>query len=147
MKRLIIIISIVLLLFVGLAFLPNNKTDEPVLNNTKTIEIVEQEPVSLSVEIKSVNGQLIDVRDPSEYEESHADNAINIPLGDILNADFSKIDSSRPIYLICRTGNRAGQAKTVLEQAGFKDVKNIGGLIDWEKQGDKVCSSSIPLCA
>ena len=102
---------------------------------------------TLSDEIKTANGQLIDVRESSEYETSHADNAINIPLGDILKADYSKIDSSRPVYVYCRSGKRAGQAKTALEQAGFENVKNIGGLIDWENQGDKVCSASMPSCS
>jgi rhodanese-related sulfurtransferase len=148
MKRLTIVISAILLVFVGVVFFAyNNKTNKSVADNTKTVEVIEKEPATLSDEIKAANGQLIDVREPSEYETSHADNAINIPLGDILKADYSKIDSSRPIYLICRSGNRAEQAKTALEQAGFTNVKNIGGLIDWEKQGDKVCSTSTPSCS
>jgi phage shock protein E len=147
MKRLIIIISAAILLFVGVFLFASNKPNQSSLDNTKVADVVEQEPVGLSEDIKSVNGQLIDVREPSEYEESHADGAVNIPLGSIINADYSKIDSSRPIYLICRTGNRAGQAKNALEQAGYKNVTNIGGLVDWEKQGDKVCSSSAPVCS
>ena len=148
MKRLIIVISAILLVFAGVAFFSqSNKTGQSAIDNAKIVEVIEEESVALSEEIKSVNGQLIDVREPSEYETSHADNAINIPLGDILKADYSKIDSSRPIYLICRSGNRAGQAKTALEQAGYEDVTNIGGIVDWEKQGDKVCSTSAPSCS
>lgn len=142
-----IIVFVIITLFVGTVFLVNNKTNKLAVDNNKAEDIVEQEPIKLSDEIRSVNGQLIDVREPSEYEASHADNAINIPLGDILKADFSKIDSNRPIYLICRSGNRAGQAKTVLEKAGFDNIKNIGGLVDWEEQGDKVCGTSKPSCS
>ena len=145
MKKIVIIILAIILIFVGAIFFVNNKSEQP-SNDTKIAKITEKESVALSDEIESVNGQLIDVREPSEYEESHADNAINIPLGDILKADYSKIDSSRPIYLICRSGNRAGQAKAALEQAGFENVKNIGGLVDWQNQGDKVCSTSTPSC-
>jgi len=147
MKRLIIIISAIILLFVGFFFLSNNKTNQSELDDTKAVEVVKQEPVAISDEIESVGGQLIDVREPSEYEESHADGAINVPLGDILNADFSKIDVDKPVYLYCRSGNRAEQAKTALEQAGYKNVTNIGGLIDWKNHGDKVCSSSAPVCS
>lgn len=148
MKRLTIVTLALLLVFAGVVFFAhNNRTNQSVVDNTKTAEVIKEEPVILSEEIKTANGQLIDVREPSEYETSHADNAINIPLGDILKADYSKIDSSRPIYLICRSGNRAGQAKTALEQAGFANVKNIGGLIDWEKQGNKVCSTLTPSCS
>jgi rhodanese-related sulfurtransferase len=102
---------------------------------------------TLSNEIALTGGQLIDVREPSEYSQSHADGAINIPLSDILNKDYSKIDLNKPIYLICRSGSRAEQAKVALEKNGFKNVKNIGGLVEWEKQGDKVCSTSTPLCS
>lgn len=147
MKRLIIVISVVLLAFVGIVVFSNNNSNQSTADSAKAVELLEKEAVTLSEEIKTVNGQLIDVREPSEYETSHADSAINIPLGDILKADYSKIDSSRPIYLICRSGNRAGQAKIALEQAGFANVKNIGGLVDWEKQGDKVCSTSAPSCS
>lgn len=147
MKRLIIVISVVLLVFVGIVVFSNNNSNQSTADSSKAVELLEKEAVTLSEEIKTANGQLIDVREPSEYETSHADSAINIPLGDILKADYSKIDSSRPIYLICRSGNRAGQAKIALEQAGFANVKNIGGLVDWEKQGDKVCSTSAPSCS
>lgn len=146
MKRLVIVILSIILLIVGITLSTNNKSEQLAADNSKTVKVIEQKPAPLSVEIKSVEGQLIDVREPAEYEASHADNAVNIPLGDILKLDFSKIDSDKPIYLYCRSGKRAGQAKVVLEQAGFKNVKNIGGLVDWETQGDKVCSTSTPLC-
>lgn len=146
MKRLFII-SAILLVFLGSIFFAHNKSSQSAVDNTKTLGVIKKEPITLSEEIKSVNGQLIDVREPSEYETSHADGAINIPLGDILKADYSKIDLTRPIYLICRSGNRAGQAKIALEQVGYKNVTNIGGLVDWEKQGDKICSTSTLSCS
>lgn len=141
-----VIISTILLISIGVFFMNSqpNKLDSA---NLKIAETTSQEVPTLSDEIKSVNGQLIDVREPSEYKTSHADGAVNIPLGDILKADYSKIDSKRPIYLICRSGNRAGQAKAALEKAGFANVKNIGGLIDWQKQGDKVCGTASQTCS
>lgn len=135
-----------ILLIIGAIFFMNNKVDYQPSDKTQTAEATNEKAAKLSAEIKSVNGQLIDVREPSEYEESHADGAINIPIGEILKADFSKIDADRPIYLYCRSGRRADQAKVALEQAGFKNIKNIGGLINWENQGDKVCGSSVSVC-
>ncbi len=146
MKKIVIVVSVIALSFVGLIFFTNGNVNKDSSVKNEAVEIVDEKK-TLKDEIKSVNGQLIDVREPSEYEVSHADGAINIPLGNILKADYSNIDSSRPIYLICRSGNRAGQAKTALEQAGFTNVKNIGGLVDWEKQGDKVCNTSAPSCS
>ena len=107
---------------------------------------VSEEPLKLSEQIKAVDGQLVDVREPDEYATDHANGAINIPLGDILNGDLSKIDINKPVYVYCRTGNRAGQAKTALEQAGYKNVTNLGGLSDWQNQGGLACKSTEPNC-
>lgn len=144
MKRLIIISSLVIISGFTLFFFSNSPKNEVKSSQETSIK---QEANRLSDEIKAVNGQLIDVREPSEYLEGHADQATNIPLGEILKSDFSKIDNSRPIYLICRSGRRAEEAKLFLEKAGFMNVKNIGGLIDWTNQGDTACSSSSPVCS
>lgn len=145
MKKITLIILAVMLFAIVLMFITTNKSNPSVSDNLKMTTNIEQKK-TLGVEIESVNGQLIDVREPIEYQESHADKAINIPLGDILDSDFSKIKNDSPIYLYCRSGNRAEQAKFELEKAGYKNVTNIGGLLDWEGQGDKVCSSSMPSC-
>lgn len=141
MKKIIIGVFIGIFIITSIVIFINKKEEVSKFNDANT-----QKVLSYSDEIKNNNGQLIDVREPSEYELSHADGSINVPLGDIKNLDFSKIDSSRPIYLICRSGNRAGQAKIILEQAGYKNISNIGGLVDWENQGAKVCSSLTPSC-
>lgn len=98
-------------------------------------------------EISANNGQLIDVRTVDEYADSHADGAINIPLANILDGDYSGIDDSRPIYLYCKSGNRAGQAKTALEGFGYENVTNLGGLSDLIDDGGVVCSSTEPACS
>lgn len=100
----------------------------------------------LGAQIKIDNGQLIDVREPDEYITSHANGAINVPLGDILLGDFSKIDNNRPLYIYCNTGVRATKAKIFLEKSGFTRVINIGGLKDWKDQGGKVCNSDSQNC-
>lgn len=89
---------------------------------------------------------LIDVREPSEYLSGHANSAINVPLGDILAGKSFGVDKDRPIQVYCRTGIRAGQAKTKLEKDGYKNVTNIGGLADWEKYGGELCKSDKPDC-
>ncbi len=147
MKRLTIVISAILLLFAGLVFFVNNTSNQSTSNSTKVLEVVEQKPLTLSAEIKSVNGQLIDVREPAEYEENHADNAINVPLGDIQNGVFSKIDKTKPIYVYCRSGVRAGKAKVALEAAGYKNVTSLGGLSDWVAKDGLTCSSTKPSCS
>ena len=62
--------------------------------------------------------QLIDVRTPEEFATGHLLNARNIPHDQIQNhvAELGELDSS--IVLYCRSGNRSGQAKVVLEGLG-----------------------------
>jgi rhodanese-related sulfurtransferase len=37
--------------------------------------------------------------------------------------------------LYCRSGNRSDQAQQLLEQAGYTNVQDMGGIIDWQVQG------------
>jgi len=43
-------------------------------------------------------------------------------------ADFG--DHKHPVVLYCRSGHRAGVAKSILQKNGFSDVTNGGGLTD-----------------
>jgi len=103
-------------------------------------------PIPISTKIEAAGGQLIDVRTTEEYATSHALGASNIPLGSLQKGDFSKIIVGKPLYLYCRTGRRASEAKTILEKAGYINVINIGGLSSWQNQGGKVCSSDGSSC-
>jgi len=73
----------------------------------------------------------IDVRTEAEYSEDHIDGDNNIPLASI-DTDMiaSQYGKDVEINLYCRSGNRAGQAKEILEAAGFTNVNNVGGIDD-----------------
>lgn len=136
MKKVIIICSIAILSITGLVFYKNSQNETSSKADTAV----------LSAQIKSAKGQIIDVREPEEYLESHADGAINIPLEDILNGDYSKIDKTKPTYVYCKSGVRAGKAKAALESAGYKNVTSLGGLSDWIAKQGKTCSTTKPSC-
>jgi rhodanese-related sulfurtransferase len=125
-KKFIFIFIIVILLIFGGILIVTKKDN----NKVET-----KQPVSISAKIIADNGQLIDVRTPEEYATGHAKGSINIPITTIQNGDLTKISKDRPVYLYCRTGHRAGLVKIILEENGYKNVSNIGGLIDWQKQG------------
>lgn len=81
--------------------------------------------------------QLLDVRTSKEFEEGHLENALNI---DVLEDDFSKkaekLDSDKPVYLYCRSGNRSAKASAILNDLGFKEVYDMeGGFLLWEREG------------
>lgn len=82
--------------------------------------------------------QLLDVRERSEWDEGHAEDAILFPLARIEAGELPKLDKGAPIFVYCRTGRRAAIAVDIMRAAGFTDVTNIGGLDDWKAAGGAV---------
>ena len=74
-----------------------------------------------------VNGGafLVDVRSPGEFAEGNVKGSVNIPLDQVQN-QLAKFKDKEYIVVFCRSGNRSGQAKSILEQNGFKNVTNGG---------------------
>ena len=68
---------------------------------------------------------LVDVRTPEEFAEGNVNGSTNIPL-DQITANLDKFKEKENIVVFCRSGNRSGQAKGVLEQNGFANVINGG---------------------
>jgi len=60
------------------------------------------------------------------------------PIRDDGTIDTAQIYKDERIYVYCKAGGRAEQAKTILEENGFTNVINIGGLSDWEASGGEV---------
>jgi phage shock protein E len=80
------------------------------------------------IEAKMVEGgQLIDVRTPFEFNQGALEGAVNMPI-DRFQALQDRIDRQKPVLLYCRTGARSEMVKRYLEQLGFDQVHNIGGI-------------------
>lgn len=83
--------------------------------------------------VNDKNTHIIDVRELSEFNAGHIQNAIHIPLsqlGDNLDK-IKKLNGTKVLY--CRSGNRSGQAVSFLANNGFKDLHNGGGLSDMQQ--------------
>ncbi|MEO5599543.1 MAG: ThiF family adenylyltransferase [Cyclobacteriaceae bacterium] len=80
--------------------------------------------------------QLIDVREPHEYQICHLDGEL-IPMSDIpYNVD--KISKDKQVVLHCRSGKRSGDMLLWLEKNhGFQNIYNLkGGILAWAKEVD-----------
>ncbi|WP_406477124.1 rhodanese-like domain-containing protein [Streptomyces platensis] len=73
--------------------------------------------------------QLIDVRNPAEYEAGALPGARNLPLAGLAHR-IAELDPSRPVVLYCRSGNRSVIAAALLEARGFADVCDVIGGYD-----------------
>lgn len=68
---------------------------------------------------------LVDVREPGEFALGSVKGAVNIPVNKIAS-QLSQFKNKKNIVVFCRSGNRSGQAKSILEKNDFQDVINGG---------------------
>lgn len=74
---------------------------------------------------------VIDVRTAAEYDAGHLEDAVNYDVQSPgFAAQVATLDPEGSYVVYCRTGNRAGVAVDRLEDLGFDDVQNAGGLDD-----------------
>jgi rhodanese-related sulfurtransferase len=75
--------------------------------------------------------QVIDVREFSEFNSERIADAQLMPLSNF-EKHADEIDHSKPVYLMCRSGNRATQAAEKLAAKGFTDIHVVkGGMTAW----------------
>jgi molybdopterin/thiamine biosynthesis adenylyltransferase/rhodanese-related sulfurtransferase len=81
---------------------------------------------------------LIDVREPAEYEIVRIPGSRLVPKGDILSgAALSSLPQDRQIVLYCKSGVRSAEALAAVKAAGFKDAVHVqGGVVSWVRQVD-----------
>ena len=76
---------------------------------------------------------IIDARTQSEYDEGHIPGAILIPEYEIADrAEKELSDKDQLILVYCRSGRRSKIAAEELVKLGYTNVKEFGGIIDWE---------------
>lgn len=85
--------------------------------------------------------QLVDVREPYEYEIARIPNAQLIPLGQIVNR-ICEIEKGKTTVVQCKGGVRSAKAIQYLKEAGFEGrlVNLKGGIGAWSNDVD----SSVP---
>ncbi|MEM1503615.1 MBL fold metallo-hydrolase [Domibacillus sp. 8LH] len=80
-------------------------------------------------------GQLIDVRNHSEWKEGHHPEAEHIMLGDLPD-EISRIKNEQPVIVQCQAGSRSAIAASVLKARGVERVINLqGGYKALQKHG------------
>ena len=82
--------------------------------------------------------ELVDVREPNEYEINKIPGSVLIPKGEFLSGTaLEKIPSDKQAVLYCKTGARSAEALAVLKGAGYADAVHVGGgVVAWVNQID-----------
>lgn len=83
---------------------------------------------------------MIDVRTPGEYAGGHLEGAVLLDLNSgAFAAAIPSLEPDAEYVVYCRSGNRSGQAVAMMEQAGFANVTDLGGV------GDAAAATGLPI--
>lgn len=75
--------------------------------------------------------QLIDVREPNEFDGGHILGARNIPSTQ-LKMRMKELRKDKPVYLYCQSGMRSTRAAQMLYKNGYRDLYQLdGGFKKW----------------
>ena len=81
---------------------------------------------------------ILDAREQEEFDEGHIPNAILIPYTEIdTMAEGILTDKDAQILVYCRSGRRSKIAAESLAKLGYTNVKEFGGIIDWQYEVEK----------
>lgn len=99
--------------------------------------VPEISPVQLAARIaRGDDFDLIDVREPHEWDIARIPGARLIPLATLVN-ELSTLDSARDIVVHCKMGGRSAKAVQQLQASGFRKVWNLaGGITRWSDEVD-----------
>jgi rhodanese-related sulfurtransferase len=75
--------------------------------------------------------QVVDCREPYEWNAGRIEGSIHLPLNSILAGVTAQLDQDRPIVVVCRSGNRSELATLMLQARGFQAVNLARGLEEW----------------
>lgn len=94
------------------------------------IDYSDQEEVKKLIESSRDDYFLVDVRTAEEYASGYIPKAVNIPV-DTIGEQPPAPDKDALIIVYCRSGGRSARAKNTLEEMGYTNVHNVGGILDW----------------
>ena len=137
MKKQIIAFGILLLMLltiVGCASAPATTAPNtaPVASNSA---LPQEVSVQEGAKLRDAGAFVLDVREPSEWNEFHIPGSTLISLGQ-LQSRVSEIPKDKQVLVVCRSGNRSRTGRDILKQAGFANVTSMnGGLTEWRNSG------------
>ncbi len=78
--------------------------------------------------------QILDVREPDEWDAGHIEGARHIPLGELL-ARLDEVPRDKVVVCVCRSGRRSEAARPRLDRMGIAAENLEGGMAAWARAG------------
>ncbi|MCC7383424.1 MAG: rhodanese-like domain-containing protein [Deltaproteobacteria bacterium] len=75
--------------------------------------------------------RLLDVRTPAEFASGHLPGALNVPVAELQRRISEVGAKDRPVVVYCRSGSRSRWATSLLKEAGFQAVHDLGAMSRW----------------
>lgn len=97
----------------------------------------------LTMLVNRSNGQILDIRQASDFKKGHITDSINLTLDKITSGQFGALEKhkSNPIVVVCNAGMSAKTAAKLLSKAGFEQVSVLqGGIQTWNSANLPVVS-------
>lgn len=77
------------------------------------------------------NALLLDVRSEREFAAGHLPGAVNVPVSQLAVKLETLGDKGRPVVVYCASGVRSTRAASLLRDARFSRVLNLGAMSAW----------------
>ena len=91
-------------------------------------------PADAASRIESGAAELVDVREPYEWEAGRIEGARHVPIPE-LAALAEELDPERPVVFVCRVGARSAMAADAFRKGGYEAYSLAGGLEAWAGDG------------
>ncbi len=137
--KILMVVGVLVILLTGAIVLSQDEDSSPSADNSASVVDMSVIPDDINAEVtKAISRQsmanvvVLDVRTDEEWNELHATDAVHWGLVEHLeNGEMPPLGQDMEIYIYCRSGNRAGQAIKIMQEAGYTNLTNIVGLDDW----------------
>jgi rhodanese-related sulfurtransferase len=86
---------------------------------------------------RSDGATVVDVREPGEYVAGHVPGSTLVPMGQ-LTSRLGELDKTRPVYVVCASGNRSAAMTDLLRASGYDAYSVAGGTAAWARSGRPV---------
>jgi rhodanese-related sulfurtransferase len=104
----------------------------PSIFDADEIEVLPEEAAKA---LADASAQLVDVRQPYEWDAGRIEGAIHIPLERLASRGPTQIDKDRRVIFQCRLGARSALATHAFRAAGYDAYSMVGGIARWADEG------------